>query len=591
MKFAKVGEFVDFAFAALFTAAVLASLMLAGCSFLTAGGTAEETSVEMAFNVPNDTSSKNSGDSVEVLYKNVNLKGSARSVAQLPNPKPELSPDSPTNADTLFDPVVSVRLGYTVRLSELDSVTLEPTGVNYLSQATDSAGVFSFDSITLNSHYIMLELSPYGDEEFWIPDSQAYYWYGNDPEDYDSKRGRYRLVYKAIVDLRDSLNLEVNSLTFLEAARIQNFVKAGASFADAKSQADKDVLAFLGVGGSAFDMQDPRIAIAEENLGYILENWTRYHSAKQFAEVFAATGTVVSDSWIRRSISIWLFNWYEYYIPAGENGMDANVIDFMNNFLTSLTDMGQCTAEKDGFDTTLFDLWHEDVLYRKLTLVCESEKWSVTPGRYTMDEKIEFTTGTMTDDRDGKTYKTVTYNIDGKKQTWFAENLTYSDDRIQPLLGMDSSIYYKNQGRDAEFKEYMDSLDSTYWNTVVRYEASDIVGDDGILMENGYFQGVCPDGWHIPTTTEWSHLMYFAEVETGMTSREEAEEILEYESFGWYASRYLREVGFGDFTLEAFALLEKDNEDWSLSGLVMDNWKPNFWGVRGGVSVRCVKND
>lgn len=589
MKFEKISLFVDYAFAAIFSASVLVFLMLTGCSDLTAGGTAEETSVT-ALNVPNDTSSKNPAGTTEILYENLNLKGFARSVAQLPNSKPELTLDSVV-ADTVFEPVTSERLGYTVRLSELDSVTLEPTGVSYLSQTTDSSGAFVFEGISLNTPFVMLELSPYRDEVFWLPDSQSYYWYGFDPDDYDSEKSRYRLVYKAVADLRDSGSLDVNSLSLLETVRIQNLVKGGSSFANAKLQAMKEVLAFMGVEGSVIDLQNPRIAIAEENLGYILENWTRYDSSKDFTDAFATTGTVVGDSRINSSISVWLFNWYEYYLLYREDTTDENEIEFMNNFLANFTGVGQCTAEKDGFDTTLYDLWFRSLINRKLTLVCESGAWNVTPGRYTMDEKIEFTTGTMTDGRDGRTYKTVTYNIDGELQTWFAENLVYSDDRIQPEIGLDSTMFYMNQGRDGDFWEYMESLDSTYWNTIARYKKSDVIGGDEIHMENGRFQGICPDGWHIPTRKEWSRLMYFAEVETGMSSREEAESILKYEDFGWYASLYLREVGFGDFTLEGFAILENDHDVWSLYGLVMDNWKPDVWDVEGGITIRCVKDE
>lgn len=143
MRFIKIGEFVDFAFAAVFAASMVVFLMLTGCFDTTAGGTAEETSVEMAYNVPIDTSSKPADTSLtapdtssktpvdsaeDVLYKNVNLKGYARCVAQLPNSKPEQPLDPVLGADTVFKLVASELVGHTVRLSELDSVTLLPTG-------------------------------------------------------------------------------------------------------------------------------------------------------------------------------------------------------------------------------------------------------------------------------------------------------------------------------------------------------------------------------------------------------------------------------------------------------------------------------
>lgn len=568
------------------------ALMYTGCSDVTAGGTAEETSVEMAFETPDDTSSVLPGDSSskgKPLYSNLNLVGYARCVAQPPVASPSSSPSSVLDADTVFTLVESERLGHVIRLSELDSTTLEPTGVSFISHPTDTAGAFGFDSVSLNSPYVMLEVSPYHDEEFWLPDSESYYLYGYDPNEYDGKKGRYRVVYKAIVDLRDSGRLEVNSLTFLETARIQHLVKGGAAFASARQQAIEDVLAFLGVGGTAFDMQNPRVAIAEENLGYVLENFARTLSTKEFTDAFATAGTIVGDTWPRTFIARWIFNWYEYYLLNKYGVADDNEIAFMNNFLASFVSAGQCTAEKDGLDTAVYETTFRSLINRKLTLVCESGEWNVTPSRYTMDERVGFTPGTMTDERDGKVYKTVTYVIDGQTQTWFAENLTYSDENIQPSIGLDSAIYYLNGGRDGDFKEYMDSLDASYWETHALYEKSDVIGGDSILMEDGRLQGVCPAGWHVPTRTEWSHLMYFTEVETGMSTYEEAQGILEYEDFGWYASSYLRVIGFGDFTLEPFAILDTSEGNWILLSLVMDNWKPVEWRSEH-FAIRCVKD-
>ena len=575
-----LSDFIEAAFC-LVVAFVLV-MMYTGCTEngkSIAGGSAEDTSFETALN---DSSEKS-------LYSNLKLVGYARCVAQLPVAVHDTSTSSAMEADTVFRLVTSERAGYVIRLSELDSVTLEPTGAIFYSQPTDTAGAFSFDSISLNSPYVMLEVSPYRDEVFWMSDSQSYYWYGNDPDVYDGKRGRYRIVYSAIVDLRDSIDLEVNSLTFLETARIQHLVKGGAAFTDARQQAIGEVLAFLGVDGDAFDMQNPRIAIAEENLGYIFENWARYGATKRFTGLFATTAGLDTDSaaWVNLSIYRWLFNWYEYYLPSRRDETDDNEIAFINNFLASFIKAGKCTAEKDGFDTTAYETSFRSLDNRKLDLVCESGAWNVTPGRYTMDERVGFTSGTMTDERDGKVYKTVTYVINGQTQTWFAENLTYSDENIQPSIGLDSTIYYMNQGRDRDFKEYMDSLDASYWETHALYEKSDVIGGDSIHMEDGRLQGVCPAGWHIPTRAEWSRLMYFTEVETGMSTYEEAQGILEYEDFGWYASSYLRVIGFGDFSLEPFAILDTREGNWILLSLVMDNWKPLEWRSEH-LAIRCV---
>ena len=93
--------------------------------------------------------------------------------------------------------------------------------------------------------------------------------------------------------------------------------------------------------------------------------------------------------------------------------------------------------------------------------------------------------GTMTDPRDGKTYRTVVVN----GQTWMAENLNYADN------GIGLSLCYNDDEEMCELYGRLYSRDAAM-------NSSKCAGKAVCLLGNGPIQGLCPDGWHIPTYSE-----------------------------------------------------------------------------------------
>ncbi len=84
--------------------------------------------------------------------------------------------------------------------------------------------------------------------------------------------------------------------------------------------------------------------------------------------------------------------------------------------------------------------------------------------------------GTLTDPRDGQTYKTITIDIllEGDvtvKRTWMAQNLNYE---------VPESFCYKNE------PAYCEAYGRLY-----TFKAA---------------QEACPEGWHVPTIAEWNLL-------------------------------------------------------------------------------------
>lgn len=99
--------------------------------------------------------------------------------------------------------------------------------------------------------------------------------------------------------------------------------------------------------------------------------------------------------------------------------------------------------------------------------------------------------GYLEDVRDGRVYRTVKiFN-----QTWMAENLDFHG------AGMDSGWWYANNpeyglrlGRLYDWAAAMGLVDSCNFKTCVK-------------LVDAKHRGICPVGWHVPTSKEWDTLL------------------------------------------------------------------------------------
>ena len=101
--------------------------------------------------------------------------------------------------------------------------------------------------------------------------------------------------------------------------------------------------------------------------------------------------------------------------------------------------------------------------------------------------------GTLTDDRDGQTYKTVGIG----PFTWMAENQNHdykiADSSYGSRCYNDSAHYCARYGRLYTWAAAMDSATTGCGS----YEDCDV---------SGKVRGVCPSGWHLPDAAEWEVL-------------------------------------------------------------------------------------
>ena len=178
--------------------------------------------------------------------------------------------------------------------------------------------------------------------------------------------------------------------------------------------------------------------------------------------------------------------------------------------------------------------------------------------------------GTMTDERDGKTYKTVKIGT----QTWMAENLNYAYTGVPYKVGKhisDSTSWcYRDDpancakyGRLYTWSAAMDSVGT--WS-----ENGKGCGYKTTCSATYPVRGICPEGWHVPDSTDWKTL--FASVDGS-----DSDGKLLKSARGWKWNRYFERSGNGTDVYHFSAL---PAGSWSGSSIVNfgnEGYFANFW--------------
>ena len=121
---------------------------------------------------------------------------------------------------------------------------------------------------------------------------------------------------------------------------------------------------------------------------------------------------------------------------------------------------------------------------------------------------IKVVYGEMTDERDGQVYKTV--YVESIDRTWMIQNLNYA--YLQPTAELDSSSWCQNDdpedcGKNGRLYIWSAAMDS-----------AGLFSEDGKGCGYGVkcywywmiVRGVCPAGWHLPNSDEWSEFIFAA---------------------------------------------------------------------------------
>ena len=264
--------------------------------------------------------------------------------------------------------------------------------------------------------------------------------------------------------------------------------------------------------------------------------------------------------------------------------------------MASLFGLGRCAAENDGYSTTLsFDK------HKNIDFVCENGNWSYLV-YYVVPDSLGAVLGQMTDSRDGEKYNTVTYNIDGKTQTWLAENLKFNSvdgeyffHEVMNLPDSVALIPYESCIEENTYR-YCDRLETGKRN--FNYERFWAVVDS-VETAGKTYQGICPDGWHLPDLNEWKKLRGYVIKNVDIHSLKGEEDIMAIAGFGEsdaekgtsYAVKI--DSAFGSYyarrrrspVISVFVQLL----NWTYEGLHDEGMPIEKIGINK-FSVRCVKD-
>ncbi len=501
--------------------AMLLAFMFAACSETNsgsdvAGGTVEETGVYAL-----------AGQVGDVYPKLISVADSAKT----------------DDGSSKYGGSVFAGQGTVVAVYELDSLTLDTTGRYFVGSVGNDSGSFAFENLALKSPYVLIETldSCYKEDcldrgMLFGSQTSSFSLYCNDSLFAGSEEcsKKYLNVLSAMVDLRNVKKVSVSSLTTSKIPLLKKYFAEGKSFAEAGEMAEREMLENLGIYENLGAFED--LSRNDSELPYVNELFrlddfgVRYEISKIDIPLYFAPS---------KAFSIQGEDIGQYYLNS------MKMIEYKLGYLARQDSLGRCTEARENETGRVKGI----VKRSDVAVVCRSGKWTLG------FKTIEHTKGMMTDKRDGKTYKTVTYNWGGTSQTWMAENLDFTDaantcyrskldngdceayGRAYPwnvamnIKSDDMKTYAVDAQGDTVFMSkrcldaYMsesglgsvealvdscnvalygsDSMESKMASTVWTWNYEDYITPSN----QGSYQGICPDGWRVPTYDDWKTLL------------------------------------------------------------------------------------
>lgn len=369
---------------------------------------------------------------------------------------------------------------------------------------------------------------------------------------------RYYVDEYAVVNLKGVDSLYVNSAMNFIYKRVKYLVREkGLSFDEAKAQAESDLRKAFYVEEAFHDLERIDVLHDETEGGYWAAtiattesiSWLGNALRTDFwSDAFVTEGTLVLGDELASGLASTFYNCVGlaclgdvYSRHANRDPIRVNLIKFFD----TVSGRGACTSDRagdvfrvasdtsaSGFYTCDGKEWDRSTvmdrdMYKLDFPVCgttektvigaskfeyycngkgtwiEARPWSVdVPVKFRLNPDIDY--GTMIDPRDGQTYATVKIG----NKVWMAQNLNFKgyknkEDEDSTLMANLSGGHICNSKKEA----HCDVCGRLYdWAAVMNLnESMDSVTAKAMIVDP--HQGICPDGWHIPSMDEFEHII------------------------------------------------------------------------------------
>lgn len=378
----------------------------------------------------------------------------------------------------------------------LESGKLRQTGKSFKGKISNDRGEFSVKDISLISQFALLETEGF---------------YRNEVTGDVSKS---QITLNALVDLSEREKANINLLTHLEYERVIKLIEDGMDFAKAKEKAEAEVFEAFGIKVDYATAEDLNIfATGDDNAALLAISILMQGDLTEgkLSDRFAGFASDIEKdgSWEDEATKTDIADWastadlaeIRSNIRSWELGEDVPAFEkFFKRFWWYNFELGECDDEAAGL--TRKNKNELSATYGE-NYYCSKNEWSLASESDDKDS-LDFDYGTLTDKRDGRTYKTIVIG----EQEWMAENLNYAYKAGGSIYGnacyggdSDNCIKY---GRLYTWGAVMDSvktgcgIDMAFGQMPT--EDCDALGKKVKAGEN--VQGICPDGWHLPNHEE-----------------------------------------------------------------------------------------